>query len=65
MANPFRSSNPVLSEKAFRDVVATGEAMTLQGTVNKTGFLLLCAVATAAWTPTTASAGVITINRTV
>ncbi len=50
MANPFRSSNPVLSEKAFRDVVATGEAMTLQGTVNKTGFLLLCAVATAAWT---------------
>jgi uncharacterized YccA/Bax inhibitor family protein len=50
MANPFRSSNPVLSEKAFRDVVATGDAMTLQGTVNKTGFLLLCTVATAAWT---------------
>ncbi len=50
MASPFRSSNPVLSEKAFRDVVSTGEAMTLQGTVNKTGFLLLCAVATAAWT---------------
>jgi uncharacterized YccA/Bax inhibitor family protein len=50
MANPFRTSNPVLNEKAFRDVVATGEAMTLQGTVNKTGFLLLCAVVTAAWT---------------
>jgi uncharacterized YccA/Bax inhibitor family protein len=50
MANPFRTSNPVLSEKAFRDVVATGETMTLQGTVNKTGFLLLCAVVTAAWT---------------
>jgi uncharacterized YccA/Bax inhibitor family protein len=50
MANPFRTSNPVLSEKAFRDVAATGEAMTLQGTVNKTGFLLLCAVVTAAWT---------------
>jgi uncharacterized YccA/Bax inhibitor family protein len=50
MANPFRTSNPVLNEKAFRDVVATGEAMTLQGTVNKTGLLLLCAVVTAAWT---------------
>jgi uncharacterized YccA/Bax inhibitor family protein len=50
MANPFRTSNPVLNEKAFRDVAATGEAMTLQGTVNKTGVLLLCAVATAAWT---------------
>src|SRR5271154_4836463 len=50
MPNPFRTSNPVLSEKAFRDVAATGEAMTLQGTVNKTGFLLLCAVVTAAWT---------------
>src|SRR5271154_1600358 len=50
MPNPFRTSNPVLSEKAFRDVAATGEAMTLQVTVNKTGFLLLCAVVTAAWT---------------
>jgi uncharacterized YccA/Bax inhibitor family protein len=50
MANPFRTSNPVLTEKAFRDVAATGEAMTLQGTVNKTGLLLLCAVVTAAWT---------------
>jgi uncharacterized YccA/Bax inhibitor family protein len=29
---------------------ALGETMTLEGTVNKTGILLLCAVATAAWT---------------
>lgn len=50
MPNPFRTSNPALNEKAFRDVVATGEAMTLQGTVNKTGLLLLFAVITAAWT---------------
>jgi uncharacterized YccA/Bax inhibitor family protein len=50
MANPFRTSNPALNEKAFRDLAATGEAMTVQGTVNKTGFLLLCVVATAAWT---------------
>jgi uncharacterized YccA/Bax inhibitor family protein len=30
--------------------VAYGEAMTLQGTVNKTGILLLCVVVAAAWT---------------
>src|SRR5258707_5556814 len=51
MANPLRTSNPALNEKAFRGEVAVGgEAMTLQGTVNKTGLLLLCVVATAAWT---------------
>ena len=50
MANFMRTSNPALNEKAFKGQVAIGEAMTLQGTVNKTGFLLLCVVATAAWT---------------
>jgi uncharacterized YccA/Bax inhibitor family protein len=50
MANPLRTSNPALNEKAFRDLALTGEAMTVQGTVNKTGFLLLCAAVTAAWT---------------
>jgi len=50
MANPFRTSNPALNEKAFQGAVALGEAMTLQGTVNKTGVLLLCVVATSAWT---------------
>jgi uncharacterized YccA/Bax inhibitor family protein len=50
MANIFRSSNPVLKEKVFTGQIATGEAMTVQGTVNKTGILLLCVVATAAWT---------------
>ena len=50
MANPLRTSNPALNEKAFRGEVALGEAMTLQGTVNKTGLLLLCVVGTAAWT---------------
>jgi len=50
MANLFRSSNPALNEKAFRGQVAFGEAMTLQGTVNKTGLLLLCVAATSAWT---------------
>jgi uncharacterized YccA/Bax inhibitor family protein len=50
MTNPFRTSNPALNEKAFQGQIATGEVMTVQGTVNKTGLLLLCVVATAAWT---------------
>jgi uncharacterized YccA/Bax inhibitor family protein len=50
MANLMRTSNPALNEKAFQGQVATGEVMTLQGTVNKTGLLLLCVVATSAWT---------------
>ena len=50
MASLMRTSNPALNEKAFKGQVAIGDAMTLQGTVNKTGALLLCVVATAAWT---------------
>jgi len=46
----MRTSNPALNEKAFQGNVAFGEAMTLQGTVNKTGILLLCVVVAAAWT---------------
>jgi uncharacterized YccA/Bax inhibitor family protein len=50
MANLLRTSNPALNERAFKGQVAFGEAMTLQGTVNKTGLLLLFVVVTAAWT---------------
>jgi uncharacterized YccA/Bax inhibitor family protein len=51
LANLLRTSNPALNDKAFQgERVALGEAMTLQGTVNKTGLLLICVVATAAWT---------------
>jgi uncharacterized YccA/Bax inhibitor family protein len=46
----FKTSNPALNAKTFDGRAATGEAMTLQGTVNKTGFLLFCVSATAAWT---------------
>jgi uncharacterized YccA/Bax inhibitor family protein len=46
----FRTSNPALNEKAFRTQAALGDAMTVQGTVNKTGVLLLCVVVTSAWT---------------
>jgi uncharacterized YccA/Bax inhibitor family protein len=51
MADLFKTSNPALNENTFQGpVAAAGEAMTLQGTVNKTGLLLLCVVGTAAWT---------------
>ena len=50
MADLLRSNNPVLQEKAFTGELATGEAMTIQGTVNKTGLLLLFVVVAAAWT---------------
>jgi uncharacterized YccA/Bax inhibitor family protein len=54
----FKTSNPALGDKTFRDLASSqyGGAidstarMTLSGTVNKTGILLLCAIATAAWT---------------
>ncbi|HKV25160.1 MAG TPA: Bax inhibitor-1/YccA family protein [Candidatus Acidoferrum sp.] len=46
----FRTSNPALKESAFKGQVAIGEAMTMQGTVNKTGLLLLFLVIAAAWT---------------
>jgi uncharacterized YccA/Bax inhibitor family protein len=40
-----------LNAKTFEGRAAVaGEAMTLQGTVNKTGFLLFCVSGTAAWT---------------
>lgn len=50
MADLIRSTNPVLKESAFTGQVIAGDAMTIQGTVNKTGLLLLFAVVAAAWT---------------
>lgn len=47
----MRTSNPTLNDQAFRgERAAFGQTMTVQGAVNKTGILLLCAIATAAWT---------------
>lgn len=51
MAGLFKTSNPALNANTFANRFATAdEVMTLQGTVNKTGLLLFCAGATAAWT---------------
>jgi len=49
----MRTANPALNDKTFaglRGWVDAENAMTLQGTVNKAGFLLLCVVAGACWT---------------
>jgi uncharacterized YccA/Bax inhibitor family protein len=54
----IKTSNPALSENTFRNLAGAGygdttdiaSRMTLNGTINKTGILLICAVATAAWT---------------
>lgn len=54
----MKTSNPALSSKTFQDFAGSryGGAldltnrMTLSGTVNKTGLLMVCALATAAWT---------------
>jgi uncharacterized YccA/Bax inhibitor family protein len=46
----MRTSNPALNDRIFRGQPATfGATMTVQGTVNRTGILLLCAMATAAF----------------
>src|SRR5215469_10634522 len=50
MPDLIRSNNPVLKERVFTGQAITGETMTIQGTVNKTGLLLLFVVVAAAWT---------------
>jgi uncharacterized YccA/Bax inhibitor family protein len=46
----LKTSNPAFSGDAFRvGGAALGDSMTVSGTVNKTGILLICVVATAGW----------------
>jgi len=46
----IKTSNPALSGDVFRaDGAVFDDSMTISGTVNKTGILLICVVATAAW----------------
>ena len=58
-SNLIKTGNPALGQNTFSDaarsqyggnLVDAAARMTLSGTVNKTGILLLCAVVTAAWT---------------
>lgn len=49
----MRTSNPTLNDSVFRNherAIVAGDSMTVQGTVNKTGVLLLLVLLTAAWT---------------
>ncbi|MGA7341397.1 MAG: Bax inhibitor-1/YccA family protein [Terracidiphilus sp.] len=54
----IKTSNPALGENTFRNLAGSqyggtidaSARMTLSGTVNKTGILLICALATAMWT---------------
>ncbi|MCX5861495.1 MAG: Bax inhibitor-1/YccA family protein [Deltaproteobacteria bacterium] len=49
----MRTANPALNDEAFKGFtgrVAADEPMTIQGTVNKTLLLLICALLTAGWT---------------
>ena len=58
MAQFMRTSNPALSDRIFRgQPMAFGQSMTVQGTVNKTGILLLLAILTSAYTWHMAFAG--------
>jgi uncharacterized YccA/Bax inhibitor family protein len=59
MPQLMRTSNPALGDKTFQGLPGTRyggypgdltERMSLNGTVNKTGILLVCAFATAGWT---------------
>jgi uncharacterized YccA/Bax inhibitor family protein len=57
----MRTSNPVLNTKTFEKFgpgAVTGEAMTIEGAVNRTAFLLVLLVATATWTWSQTRAGV-------
>ena len=54
----MRSGNPTLNPNTFTGVRDIGaEPMTLKGTVNKTGILLLCLFVSAAWTWNQVNAG--------
>src|ERR1700722_4658756 len=55
----IKTSNPALGQNTFSDfarsqtggsLIDASARMSLSGTINKTGILLLCAIATAAWT---------------
>jgi len=51
MADLMKTSNPALGAGTFRDLAgAGGDTMTISGTVNKAGVLMLLCVAAAAWT---------------
>jgi len=60
----MRTANPVFNSTAFGSTalrrpadLASGQTMTVEGTIHRTGLLLLCVSATATWTWSRAAAG--------
>ena len=59
----FRSGNPALNSKVFKGFSKTsGELMTLNGTVNKTGLSLLILIVCAGYTYQTANTNFIFVD---
>jgi len=57
---PVRSNNPILNAETFRNrSMVAGDVMTIDGTVNKTALSLLILLATATWTWSLGTSGVI------
>jgi uncharacterized YccA/Bax inhibitor family protein len=53
METRLKTSNPAFGKNTFTGIAVPagyGQAMTISGTVNKAGILMLCVLATAAWT---------------
>lgn len=46
----MKTANPAFGDKTFDVRAAHGDSMTISGTVNKAGILMLCVLATAFWT---------------
>ena len=59
MALTLRSKNPALNDKTFTNerALTLDDAMTIDGTVNKTGILLICVAVPAMWTWTLVRTG--------
>jgi uncharacterized YccA/Bax inhibitor family protein len=55
----YKTSNPMLSERRFAEIAwdGTSERMTINGTANKVGFLLVCCLTAALFTWTRAEGG--------
>ena len=60
----MRTANPALNDNVFSDSVVrdAGETMTINGTVNRAGFLILLVIASAwfSWSQSTSASGVAT-----
>ncbi|HQB83928.1 MAG TPA: Bax inhibitor-1/YccA family protein, partial [Candidatus Rifleibacterium sp.] len=57
-----RSSNPAFRSEYFQSTAAAGQVMTIQGTINKIGFLMLLLIASGSFTWKMALEGVASLQ---